>query len=85
MHAPSDVIPAQAGTSVQPPTTHLAALREQVNLGYIRGIRRELDTLAALGPEHAALADALRAHAARFDLDAIKRLLEQGESHERPL
>jgi CheY-like chemotaxis protein len=58
-----------------PPAAELRALREQVAAGYVRGIHRQLDRLAALGPEYAPFIDAMRSHAAGFRLDAMAQLL----------
>jgi signal transduction histidine kinase/CheY-like chemotaxis protein len=81
--APESAAPASAPPA-PPPDADLAALREQLQLGYMRGIRRELDAIAALGPDAAAFADLLRGHAARFDLEAMKHLLQRGESDGTP-
>ncbi|SFU40453.1 hybrid sensor histidine kinase/response regulator [Pseudoduganella namucuonensis] len=62
-----------------PPAAQLEGLRAQLKLGYVRGIVRQLDDIAALGPEYAAFTGAMRAHATRFQLDAMAQLLEQGE------
>jgi CheY-like chemotaxis protein len=63
-----------------PPPAQLDALRAQVALGYVRGIARQLDAIAALDPRYATFVATLRRHAARFDLDAIAAFLAQ----ERP-
>jgi signal transduction histidine kinase/CheY-like chemotaxis protein len=76
--------PVPAQIPAAPPTEDLAALREQLRLGYMRGIRRELDAIAARGPDAAAFADTLRGHAARFDLEAMQHLLERGEPDASP-
>jgi CheY-like chemotaxis protein len=70
--------PASAPALRFPPADQLAALREQVALGYVRGVNRQLDAIAALDPEYAAFADRLRKLAARFDLEAMAAFLEQG-------
>jgi signal transduction histidine kinase/CheY-like chemotaxis protein len=64
-----------------PPAAQLDALRGQVASGYVRGIRAELDAIAAAGPDYDAFVTAMRGHAARFDLEAISRFLEQGDHH----
>jgi signal transduction histidine kinase/CheY-like chemotaxis protein len=61
-----------------PPAAQLDALRAQLALGYVRGITRQLDTIAALDPQYAPFADTLRALAARFDLEAMSAFLDQG-------
>jgi CheY-like chemotaxis protein len=79
--------PAPAAATPQPmrspPAERLEALRGQVAAGYVRGIRAELDAIAALGPDYDAFVAAMRGHAARFDLEAMSRFLEQGEHHVR--
>jgi len=60
-----------------PPPDRIDALRAQVALGYVRGITRQLDDIAALDPQYAAFVATLRQHAARFDLDAIAAFLAQ--------
>jgi CheY-like chemotaxis protein len=64
---------------VYPPAHHLAALREQIALGYIRGVREQLD---AIDPQYAVFTDALRKLAATFDLDAMTVFLDAGALHE---
>ncbi|WP_338770496.1 ATP-binding protein [Massilia sp. METH4] len=77
-HQPAAAAPAPLRL---PPALHLDALRAQIASGYVRGIRAQLDTVAALGPEYQAFVDAMRGHAARFDLEAMSRFLEQGDHH----
>jgi signal transduction histidine kinase/CheY-like chemotaxis protein/purine-cytosine permease-like protein len=64
-----------------PPAAQLDALRGHIAAGYVRGIRAQLDTIAALGPDYDTFVAAMRGHAARFDLEAMSRFLEQGEHH----
>ncbi len=73
--------PAPAPALVFPPTEQVEALRAQIALGYVRGINRQLDAIAALGPDHAGFVDALRTLAARFDLDAMSAFLDRGAHH----
>jgi len=61
-----------------PPAAQLEALREQLSLGYVRGITRQLDAIAALDPQYAPFATTLRGYAARFDLEAMAAFLDQG-------
>jgi len=70
---------------VFPPAYQLDALRSQVGMGYVRGVNRQLDEIAALGPQYGAFADKLRGLAARFELEAISRFLEQGEHNGNPV
>lgn len=74
--------PATAGASPRLPAPGaLAALRAQLAAGYVRGVRAELDRLAALGAAHHDFVELMRGHAARLDLDAMTRLIDTGESH----
>ncbi len=71
-----------ATAPAMPPPMQLQALRRLVAAGYVRGVQRELDRLAALAPEYAAFIAAMRGHAARFQLDAMAQLLQE-TPHER--
>jgi signal transduction histidine kinase/CheY-like chemotaxis protein len=64
-----------------PPAVQLEALRSQIDMGYVRGVQRQLDAIATLGHEYAGFVGAMRALAARFDLEAASRFLEQGEQN----
>ena len=64
---------------VYPPAGQLAALRAQITLGYVRGVKQELD---AIDPQYAVFTDALRKLAATFDLDAMTVFLDAGATHE---
>ncbi|MFC5460548.1 ATP-binding protein [Massilia niabensis] len=64
-----------------PPAPRLEALRSQLGIGYMRGVGQQLDEIAALGHDYTAFAEAMRALAARFDLEAMSRFLEQGEKN----
>jgi CheY-like chemotaxis protein len=61
-----------------PPPAQVAALREQIALGYVRGIQRQLDALEA---QHGPFADKLRQLAHRFDLEAMTAFLDAGDVH----
>ncbi len=69
---------APAAPLVFPPAAELEALRHHVGMGYVRGINRQLD---ALDPRYPAFTATLRGHAARFDVEAMSRFLEQGDHH----
>ncbi|MRV74487.1 response regulator [Duganella sp. FT92W] len=69
-----------AATPTLPPPEALHALRQQVAAGYMRGVQRQLDSLAALGPEYAPFIDTMRSHAAGFRLDAMAQLLQTGDT-----
>ncbi|QBE63162.1 hybrid sensor histidine kinase/response regulator [Pseudoduganella lutea] len=79
--APASAPPAPPPPMRLPPAAELDALRGQIAAGYVRGIRARLDDIAALGPDYDAFVAAMRGHAARFDLEAMSRFLEQGEHH----
>ncbi len=81
--------PVAVGAALQaPPTAALRALEELVRLGYVRGILKKLDAIAAAHPECAAFADQLRAMARRFELESIAAQLRlaiddaRGDAHE---
>ena len=76
-HAPAAASPPAPALRF-PPAAQLDALREQITLGYVRGVNRQLDAIAAQGPEYADFAATLRKLAARFDLEAMAAFLEQG-------
>jgi CheY-like chemotaxis protein/anti-sigma regulatory factor (Ser/Thr protein kinase) len=59
-----------------PPAAQMAALREQVALGYVRGVQRQLD---AIDSQYAAFTARLHQLAAQFDLDAMAAFLDAGE------
>jgi signal transduction histidine kinase/CheY-like chemotaxis protein/purine-cytosine permease-like protein len=64
-----------------PPAAQLEPLRAMVKAGYVRGISLQLDDIAALGQPYHEFVDIMRAHARRFELEAMARLLEQGACH----
>ena len=64
---------------VYPPANQLTGLRAQIALGYVRGVRQQLD---AIDPRYAVFTDALRKLAAAFDLDAMTVFLDAGATHE---
>jgi len=73
--------PAPAPALAFPPVEQVEALRAQIALGYVRGINRQLDAIAALDPAYAGFVGALRTLAARFDLDAMSAFLDRGAHH----
>ncbi len=82
------IVPETAAASAQPSgrpqlpsPAQLAPLRAQVKAGYMRGIKQQLDVIAALGEPYRHFVDIMRDHAQRFELEAMARLLEQGASH----
>jgi signal transduction histidine kinase/CheY-like chemotaxis protein len=66
------------GAAAIPPAEHLDALREQLKLGYVRGLQARLDIIRALDPAYAGFCDTVQTHASRFELDVLARFLEQG-------
>jgi signal transduction histidine kinase/purine-cytosine permease-like protein/ActR/RegA family two-component response regulator len=64
-----------------PPAEQLEALREQIKLGYVRGIVARLNEIGALGQEYAPFAAALHGYAARFQLQAMVNFIERSQSH----
>jgi signal transduction histidine kinase/CheY-like chemotaxis protein len=65
-----------------PPATALAALCEDVDAGYVRGIHARLDALAAEHPDSAALIAHLRGLAREFRLEDIAALLKKATDAE---
>ena len=61
-----------------PEPATLRALDEQVELGYLRGIRTQLDTLATADPAHAEFVDVMRRLAGQFQFDAMRAILRAG-------
>jgi signal transduction histidine kinase/ActR/RegA family two-component response regulator len=69
---PEAPAPLPAATALQKPPAHaLRELDDLVRLGYVRGILKKLDALAAAWPDSAAFIDRLRALARGFDLEAL--------------
>ena len=68
-------IPAQ-------PDTPFTPLREQIKLGYVRGITAALDEIGRLDPRYQGFTAVMRNFAARFQLDALADYLEQGPHHD---
>jgi CheY-like chemotaxis protein/anti-sigma regulatory factor (Ser/Thr protein kinase) len=63
-------------SSELPPVEALAALRKQVDAGYMRGIQRELDKLEAEQPQCADFVRRARALAQAFRIDDLAALLK---------
>jgi len=55
----------------------LSALRQAVELGYVRGVRQALQALEVAHPQHAVLWAQLRGMAQQFDLEGMAQLLGQ--------
>jgi signal transduction histidine kinase/purine-cytosine permease-like protein/ActR/RegA family two-component response regulator len=74
--AATPVDDASAPALVPPPAEALRALDELVRLGYLRGIQKKLDALAAEHPASAAYIDRLRGLARGFQLDTMAHLIQ---------
>jgi signal transduction histidine kinase/CheY-like chemotaxis protein len=72
------VAPAAPAVMVFPPPDQLDGLREQLALGYMRGVKNEIE---AIDPQYAVFTGALRQLAAKFDLDAMSAFLDGGDRH----
>jgi len=69
------VAPSTASSEL-PPAEALAALREQIDAGYMRGIQRELDRLEAEQPQCADFVSRARELAQSFRIDELAALLK---------
>ncbi len=80
--APADVAPTPAPDAlaelVLPAVPYLHALGELIDLGYVRGILKKLDDIAAIDARYAEFVGVMRAHARQFQFDAMKAVLRQG-------
>jgi signal transduction histidine kinase/purine-cytosine permease-like protein/DNA-binding NarL/FixJ family response regulator len=75
-------VPSQEATPVitswvWPATRALTSLQEVVQLGYYRGIQKQLDEIEAARPECASFAAAMRELARQFQFEAMSRHLAQ--------
>jgi signal transduction histidine kinase len=64
-----------------PPLPALQALDELVRLGYLRGIQKKLDAIAAEHPASAGFVAELRTLARGFQLDAVAQIIQQALDH----
>ena len=67
----------QTKPECRPPESALDTLRASVASGYLRGIREQLDAIDSAHPDATAFVARLRAHAARFEIEALKSLLNE--------
>jgi signal transduction histidine kinase/purine-cytosine permease-like protein/ActR/RegA family two-component response regulator len=67
---------------VYPPPAHIGALAEQIRLGYMRGILKQLDDIGALDARYHEFTNTMRDFAARFQLDAMANLVRKAASNE---
>ncbi len=65
----------QAPALCYPDAAALRALEEEIDLGYPRGIQKQLDAIAGADPAHAAFVDLMRRLAAQFQFDAMREIL----------
>jgi signal transduction histidine kinase/CheY-like chemotaxis protein/purine-cytosine permease-like protein len=72
--AAADRVPPVAAL-VAPPEAQRAALRQLVDMGYVRGVLKQLDEIEALDPAYAGFVAAARELAREFRLEAIAPLL----------
>ena len=80
---PAAAAPAPAPGPLQAPPAHaLRELDDLVRLGYVRGILKKLDALAAAWPDSAAFIDRLRALARGFDLETLAAQLAAAQPAE---
>ena len=83
LHAPQPVVPAVPAASpagapmAYPDAAQLQALERMVDLGWFRGIVRQLDTIEAEAPDCAAFVAHLRELARNFQLDAMSGMLRK--------
>ena len=81
---PEAAAPPPAATALQKPPPHaLRELDDLVRLGYVRGILKKLDALAAAWPDSAAFIDRLRALARGFDLETLAAQLVAAQAEAR--
>lgn len=72
---PAIALPALVAANARP---HLEEIARLVRIGHVRAIEAEIDALAALGPEAAALAERMRLTLDAFDLKALAALASAG-------
>lgn len=70
--------PAEPVRLHYPPAEALDALDAQIELGYLRGILKQLDAIAALDPGHAEFVQVMRWLAAQFQFDAMREIVRDG-------
>jgi CheY-like chemotaxis protein len=70
-HTGSAALPALMAVEALP---HMDEIARLVRIGHVRAIEAQIDALAALGPQAAALAERMRMHLDAFDLKALAAL-----------
>ncbi len=76
-------VPALPVTVAPAAATHCAAIERLVRIGHVRAIEAEIDAMAALSPEAAALAQRMREALDSFDLKALAGLANKGQGDAR--
>jgi signal transduction histidine kinase/CheY-like chemotaxis protein len=73
--------PAALATAelIFPPAATMAALRDLIRVGYVRGIQNKLDEIGALDPRYQRFAHTMRGFAARFQLDAMADFVKEND------
>jgi len=67
----------EGGDGALPSLAALRSLEDQIHAGYIRGVHKALDQIAAAEPECEAFVQRLRGMARHFQLDAMAAMLEE--------
>ncbi|MCB4358509.1 hybrid sensor histidine kinase/response regulator [Quatrionicoccus australiensis] len=74
---PPVAAPAEPPPLIAPDASHLAALDELINLGYLRGMLNKLAEIERLDPQHGEFVRVLRDLARQFQFDAMKEILRK--------
>jgi signal transduction histidine kinase/purine-cytosine permease-like protein/ActR/RegA family two-component response regulator len=80
---PAPIVPAEPPPLIAPDETHLAALEEVINLGYLRGMLNKLAEIERLAPSHGEFVRVLRDLARQFQFDAMKEILRKVRDADR--
>jgi signal transduction histidine kinase/CheY-like chemotaxis protein len=82
---PAAALPSARAVDATPPALpspeHLAALADAIGLGHLRGIQRRLDRIDADEPACAPFVARLRTLAGEFQLDSLRRLVDDALRH----
>jgi len=74
---PPAAAPSEPPPLIAPDASHLAALDELINLGYLRGMLNKLAEIERLDPQHGEFVRVLRDLARQFQFDAMKEILRK--------
>jgi signal transduction histidine kinase/CheY-like chemotaxis protein/purine-cytosine permease-like protein len=69
-----------AAPMLLPPADSMAALRELIRIGYVRGIQNKLEEISALDTRYQPFTDIMRNFAARFQLDAMAAFVKENDN-----